>query len=113
MGIQIEKHDLFYRAQWVIFRDFDSGFFAGIRDCNPDQWQECEANIVAEYVLSFTGTEPVYEIWHKFPGGWPRFLDMRDRAKLAAQTEQGSSTIDWFSCAMTNEVLKADNIGGK
>lgn len=113
MATQIENRDLYHRAQWVVLRDFDNGFFAAIRECTPEQWPDCSARIVAEHVQSFAGTEQIYEVWQKFPGGFPRFLDMRDKAHEEAKKEQGQSTIDWFSCAMANEVLTAEGIGGK
>lgn len=109
----LQNRDLFYRAQNVIMRDFDSGFFAAIRECTPEKWQECEAQVVAEHVQSSDTTAQIYEVWHKFPGGFTRFLDMRDDIRKKAEKEQEQSTIDWFSCAMANEVLTAEGIGGK
>ena len=110
---QLKHNDLFYRAQWVILRDFDQGFFAGIRECEIEKWPYCDARLIAEHVQESDPAANIYEVWHKFPGGFPRFLDMRDDIRKKAEKEQGTSTIDWFSCAMANEVLKADNIGGK
>jgi len=105
----IPMNDLICRAKWAIMRDFDCGFFAAIREAEAEKWMDCDAKEVALHVQACSTDEPIYQIWHAFPGGFPRFLDMRDRARKAAETEQGGSTIDWFAVAMADEVLKGAN----
>jgi hypothetical protein len=99
-------NDLICRAQYAVIRDFDTGFFAAIREADPEQWIECDAREVALHVKASSNEEPVYQTWHTFPGGFPRFLDMRERARKAAEEEQGRSTIDWFAVAMSDSILK-------
>lgn len=111
MANLIPMNDLICIAQYAVIRDFDSGFFAAIRAADPDQWIECDAREVAIHVKASSAEEPIYQTWHAFPGGFPRFLDMRDRARKAAEEEQGLSTIDWFSVAMADSILKGDNNG--
>ena len=105
MKKELQPSEIYWRAQWAILRDFDSGFFAAIKETNPLLWPDCEARTVAEH-LQCMPDAPVYEVWHAFPGGFPRFLDMKDRVMLAAKNEQGKSTIDWFSVALADDVLR-------
>jgi len=102
-----QSEEFFFRAQMSIMDAFDKGQFGYITRHDFSRWRDCEAKEVAEY-LSEIDAQNVHSVWYDFPGGWTRFLDMRDRIRSEAQREKGDSTIDWIPCVIAGKFLEVE-----
>ena len=102
----LNNHDLIARAQLAIVQDFDKGIMGFIRECSPDKWIDCDAKEIAQHVISCGPEAQVHELWMSFPGGFPLFLDIRDRVTADATEESQGSSIDWISVTMADQILR-------
>jgi hypothetical protein len=104
-----EEKEISYRAraEYSIMDAYQSTGYSILYVCDPDKWPPCAAREVAYHALDgLKEGHLTHESWMNFPGGFPRFLDMFEAAKKAADIEQGESVIDKFSVTMADQILR-------